>query len=847
MSATFEKHLEYRDYNKVVVTLITQDDKGSPLEFVISNANTKGISLVTDPRVVSRANLVSLNIEPPAFDSGDPNNCGAKGSITIVDYKDDVFNILINHFINFLIYNKKLTAGDDLSKATAFTKDDQIKNSELLPKIKIEINCYIGPKKTYEGHILDWSTQFVGTTPNIQLNWSVVVPTDPPSKVEEPKHGIDAPAEYIEDLKNIYYKDQDYKPKHINILGKPDAWDQLVVTKPADESGAQQSSSGNCLVDALYYICANSVAKTSDGDKPVIGYLSDNCEDFNIVIKDPKNESNNQQSNNISNSVIFVQNGKWAAYSSYQGKTVIPMTSFSFDTSFNKLAIQFSIIENPNGNKTTVNGNQSTTGSEQDGKSDTSQTQAQVQSLSKDNGQGAINIKFDCYNIMALDQYNLASSIEYLVFNELGVKHVTSGRAIVTKVSYELQGAVVKASVEATQVFNSVIPSINDDNSTKNTIGNLQTQDKSLPLPNVATGNSSNPDNPPVKSGDQQKSSKNMNLVEYLCTEDEDPIPLNVDKTNQCLQSGLFDTHVITFLHKYGDLTGTSKLLDADFIQTLMDDGNFGLLALLIGAGNYGIKNYEAYTTGDHAWASIDDAVNKYNELNKTKFCASSGGKNPYDYKTGGLGMPHWDAENLKDIYTRLGFDENISDSDRKHFESLLLDIPKKNSEKYTGKITGWQTGKLKLYYKKTGLDLGITRCFPVFSGTVYMRRFDNGLKQDTKWLDWAKQILYYQGESGNDRYYQLYLFQRWIDKFWLPAIKGLSNAKAESGHTICLQDAIRISRAGSSATGLMSQMYGKNVKHQYEIYYGGKDRYDRQKAFCRRIADIIGYELSDD
>ena len=152
MSATFEKHLEYRDYNKVVVTLITQDDKGSPLEFVISNANTKGISLVTDSRVVSRANLVSLNIEPPAFDSGDPNNCGAKGSITIVDYKDDVFNILINHFINFLQRNGKLN-GNDLSKTTAFTEGDKVKNSELLPKIKIEINCYIGPKKTYEGHI----------------------------------------------------------------------------------------------------------------------------------------------------------------------------------------------------------------------------------------------------------------------------------------------------------------------------------------------------------------------------------------------------------------------------------------------------------------------------------------------------------------------------------------------------------------------------------------------------------------------------------------------------------------------------------------------------------------------
>lgn len=838
MSAIFETHEEFREYNKVVVTLITKNKDGD-LKTVISNANKKGISLFKDD-AVSNANLVSLTIEPPAFDSGDPSNCGAKGTITLVDYKDHIFNVLTNHFINFLSGAVPgVSDGSDLTHASV-PQNKPIENSKLLPGVIIEISCYIGPTKTYIGHILDWSTQFVGTTPNIQLNWSVILPSDidPNNTENDPILGTNA-LDYYNSVRTKYDKENKANPKKIIVNGLPGENNLSLLQIPVDVVQPVSNSCGNKIVDALQLLC--SVA-TIDG-KPIAGYLSDDCETYTVVIKDPYSNTPTNETKSISNSVIYIQNGKYPAYSHYNDKLVIPMASFSFDTSFNKLALQYSITTNPNGNKLVVNGNPSTDANVGNG-DDTSgtQTQTQLQSQAKDAGEGAITIKFDCFNTMAFDQYNLSSEINFIVFNEHGKKHATSGKAIVTKVSYDLQDAVVKASVEATQVFNSIV-----GNQVSGSSKNTNETKFTLPQTPVATGNSSNPDNPPAKSGDQQKSSKNMNLVEYLCTEDEDPIPLNVDKTDQCLQSGDFDLHVITFLHQYGDLTGTSKLLDASFIQLLMDAGNFGLLTLLIGVGNYGIKNYEAYTTGDHAWASIDDAVNKYNGLNKTKFCASSGGKNPYDYKTGGLGMPHWDAENLKDIYTRLGFDENISDSDRKHFESLLLDIPKKNSEKYTGKITGWQTGKLKLYYKKTGLDLGITRKFPVFSGTVYMRRFDNGLKQDAKWLDWAKQILYYQGESGNDRYYQLYLFQRWIDKFWLPAIKGLSNAKADASHTICLQDAIRISCVNEmEPTGLMNQMYGKNVPHQYDIYYGGEDRYDRQKAFCRRLCDIVGYELSN-
>ena len=829
MAQLFNTHTEYREYNKVVVTLITE---GKSKETVISNVNKKGISLLNSDTTCN-ANLVSLTIEPPAFDSGDASNCGAKGTVTLVDYKDEVFNTLANHFVNFL----GLPPGSDLSKASEYINENTpIKNADLLPGIKIEIYCYVGNPKIYFGHILDWSTQFVGTTPNINLNWSVILPSDIDPNAEDqidPDFSTDKPIQtYYNDVKEKFYKNSECKPKYIIVNGVQysasanDQFSSLTIPAGADVSQIQPQSCGNKLVDALQKIC--SVATIDD--KPVAGFLSDDGDTYTIVIKEPRSNEQTEETKTTSNSVIFIQNGKYPAYSNYtDGRLVIPMTSFSFDTSFNKLALQYSITTNPNGNKCIANGESSTDAGSGD------QVRTQLQSQAKDAGEGAITIKFDCYNIMAFDQYNLSSEINFLVFNEFGKKHITSGRAIVTKVSYDLSGAVIKASVEATQVFNSIVGKKPSESGG----GDMQF---TVPPKPVAPGNGSNPSNPsPKKSGNPTKPSKNPDLVAYLRTEDEDPIPLSVDKTSDCVINGTFKKHVDEFLNKYGDLTGTSKLLDGVFVQKLIDEGNFGLLTLLIGAGNYGIKNYNDFLTGDDAWATIKDPVNLYKGLD-TKFCASNTGKNPYDHKTGGLGMPHWDAENLKDIYTTHGFDPNISDDDKKHFESLLIaehPDPEKAKKEYTGKISKWEI-------RKCILDKTITRCFPVFSGKVYIRRFDKGLKQDAKWLEWARKILYYRGEDDNNRVYQYDLFNRWIIKFWNPTIAKLKTSKAESGHTICLQDAIRISRAGRSATGLINDMIGRNVSWQYDIYYGGEDRYDRQKAFCRRLCDIVGYELSD-
>lgn len=303
-----------------------------------------------------------------------------------------------------------------------------------------------------------------------------------------------------------------------------------------------------------------------------------------------------------------------------------------------------------------------------------------------------------------------------------------------------------------------------------------------------------------------------IDIKAYLCSEDSSPVQLDLDKTKDCINDGTFFDHVDKFIREYGNLSGRSRLIDYSFIKEIIDAGNFGLLTLIIAVANYGIKNVP------DTWGL--DAVSLYK--NYKPYRASDEGKKPYDYKKGGLGIAHWDSGNLDDIYTTVGFPVSV---DRAHFEGLLCT---------SGNITSWKQITFE----------GIKRLSPVFSKSSTMRLFDNGLKQDSQWEDWTHDILYYVDEYGKP-IYQHYLFKLWMDKFWFRAVNILKEKESTDAHIICLQDAVRISRAGSSMTSLISKLCGKTVREQYELYKGDTDRYVRQKAFCRRCADIIKWETA--
>lgn len=309
-----------------------------------------------------------------------------------------------------------------------------------------------------------------------------------------------------------------------------------------------------------------------------------------------------------------------------------------------------------------------------------------------------------------------------------------------------------------------------------------------------------------------------MNYKQYLCSEDSKVTSLSKDRTEQLLNSGEFDIAVDEFLKLYGSATGSNRYLDYSFVNNLIATGNYGLLTLLIAVANYGIKDPSPSWTFDAV--NLDPGYK-----NKRPFCASSIGKAPFDYTKGGLGIAHWDSGNYDEIYSTIGFDpsEVATEAQRDHFKSLLV---RDNS------ISGWKD----ITYR------GIPRKAPIFSKKhPEMRLFDKGLKQDSAWLSWAKKVVYYRDSDGHF-IYQYYLFRLWLQKFWFPTVNNLRKKQSTANHAIGLQDAARIARAGNSATGLISTSCGKSVARQYEIYYNDKERYMRQKAFCRRCADIIGY-----
>lgn len=747
---------EYKDYNKVTVTF---------LNYTVSNINTKG---PLPGRNIDGVQLQSLSIKGTSLDN--PKEIGATGTLTLLDYKHTLFNILSNNL-------------DKVMK-----KDEK---SKLFADITIEVFCYSG-KTTYNGHLLKWSLSYNGGASVITVEWSVVAPDTVATK---PINGsFDTPEALIEagqkasngnNMKFVYAEDGVlYENSDISGRIKFDSSFYYDPTKLL--------TSGNSLVDVYRAIATNST--TSSGD-PL--YYTVEGDTFYVYSSNPKNSTGASSVAKTCDGLVFVQNGKWPAYyKRSDGKVVIPIADFNANIDSSKMTLMGNTRGSLNGTQVVHNNQVST----QVGAQFTSVQAANAADGSNNND--PVTLKLDCYNIMSFDVNNKNQPISLEVYDEYGILiPAFSVNSMVRSVEYDLSGAVVRASLECTNIFNL------DETSTTSTDASTQSQDDNF-----------TPADQPSQSNPDGLNASDLDYKKYLCSEDSKVTPLSKDRTVDLMNSGEFDTDVDEFLKRYGSLTGAHRYLDISFVNSIISHGNYGLLTLLISVANYGI------TGAPSNWSL--DAVNLDPDYKKRRpFCASNTGKAPFDYTKGGLGIAHWDSGNLDDIYTTVGFDpsEVASDSQRKHFQSLLV---KDNS------ITGWKN----ITYK------GIPRVAPIFSKKKpSIRVFDKGLKQDDAWLSWAKKVVYYRDSNGRF-VYQYYLFRLWVQKFWIPTVNTLRKKQSSSSHIIGLQDATRIARAGNSATGLINKSCGKNVARQYEIYYNDKERYMRQKAFCRRCADIIGY-----
>ena len=782
---------QFLTYNPCTVTI-----NGT---YTITNIQTKGL-----PSDECRAHIESISIKSAATNADNPDDWGASGTVTVVDYKNAVFNALRGKLVQYLGSNPK--------------------DNNFLSTLTIHIDCFTGSRDWF-GWITGWSYEFVGTTPSLQLTWTAIPPTGVVNTGNIGNNGeYTKPADLLSDIQKAHPVVSGDVPV-VDISGKDLTSKLEFKSEKVNYDTSSMPACSSPLVSGYDFVTQSC---TVDGKPLSHGEIvPDENGNVKYVVQYAEVENNTESTpaGKVVSGLIFVQNGSYTYYKAREdGKCVIPMTSFNFSTDMTKMVLQSRILNTPNGN---IVQNASNGESHQEVTGSNSQAGQTTQAAT---GASGVVVTFECYNVLTFSMNNINEQIQYEVYDEFGKEHPVTGSGTVTEVSYSLQGGVVKANVTAAEYYNKA-ETTSSGSSNVPSSGSISTNSVAANVIRNISGLSS------VRVTDLTDAIANSDEEGWLRCEDNMSLPLYLDRTKQSVQSGDYIAYVTEFFDRgYGDLSGSDRLLDWDYISNLISSHNIALLTLLLAVANYGIKDVPS---------DIEDYALKFNQYKgKKPFFASGIGKKPFDYETGGLGIPHWDSGNYGEIYSTVGFSPDVKND--QNFKSLLTVIKNpptianpdsvkqgKAAKYYTGKVIDW----------KEGTYCGQSRVFPVTNGEkCYWTKFDEGLKQNKIWRDWANNILHFKNESG--MIYQAYLFNLWIKKFWDPTINKLSSVSSEQGHSIGLQDAVRISRMGNSASGLISKSSGKNVSDQLddylEHYKNSIDHAVRQWIYCRRTASLL-------
>lgn len=418
---------QYRDYNEIAVTLFKE-------KYIVSNIHKQyGKN--------DNAHLQSLSVEVPSFETKDAASTGYKGSLSIVDYR----NVLFTKFVTFQTENK---------------------GKQIQIPIEIEIKCFTGNKSFY-GVVDEWQLTFTGSVPSIEIQWKAF-PMFPSSAdldgtYTNPSGFIDAAVQLLKSPET----DSPKKCVYIDPSGsahESGEFDSLFKFQYPENIGyvvfraASISASNGTIYAALKFFVENARLASDESAALTYNY---NVKDSAFEIRQVAPEANQptDKGDNPIKELAFILNGSKPAYSKDEtGKYIIPMTAFSFNSNHKDAILQYSINSNMNGSTIAKDGAGATSSN-----APTEVLESTVSSDTKSVDAGKTEISFDCYNVMAFCNNDVNAKIYFRLFTEFGEEHpITAGNennryATVTSVSYDLSGAVVRASVKATQVYNTKV------------------------------------------------------------------------------------------------------------------------------------------------------------------------------------------------------------------------------------------------------------------------------------------------------------------------------------------------------------------------------------------------------
>lgn len=776
---------QYLTYNPATVTI---NDS-----YVVTNIQTRGL-----PEKYCGAHLESIEISSGAVGQDNPDALGTSGSVSLVDFRESVFDTLRGKLTDFLA-----------------NKD---KPNEYLSTISIKICTFTGEKEWF-GHITNWQLDFVGTTPTLKLEWTSILPSNKDFENSPDKQEFRSPDAFLDAVKKCNFNPTiDFEVPAGKTLKFKDGKQSIKVDL------SKLTSCGNRQVDMYNYLLRECVA---DSGEQVAGQYDDKTKKFTVKFKGDNDVVSNTEEGRVTDGIAFVQNGSYPYYKSSKTKAgerlVIPMTSFSYSASMSNLVLETRISNNPNGmTLTPVAGNAAS----REVQPNAPATDGTASNAANSEASG-IKVSFDCYNTLTFSMNTPSQPVYYEVYNEFGDFHIVSGKGTVEQCSFSLgKEGVVKVHVEATEVYGSDEPVNEGGQGSVENPGATETVE-------TATAGFDFSDEEADTSMYESTQSTNLTYEEYLAEEDDFAIPLSADKTSSVLGTSEFNSTITNFLDQYGQKTGSDRLIKESHLNKWVENKYYGLVALVLARSHYGIA-LDSNLIGD-----LEDPVTRDPAFTSAKpFFADPTNHSPFELDNG-FGITQFDGQYFADVYTTFGFpyrfgvesDPTLANKTGQELQKLIVASPKKAKLKaeYPGKFVKWTTRK---YH-------GQDREFPVFQPKTYMHPFDKELTSNTSWMSWANNILYLN--DGDNYTCQTELITKWMEKIWIPVVKKLRTTVPRKDHAYSIQDAIRISRAVAFDPNLLDYMCGANVAEQYLLYEGDGSikNTNLQKAFCKRACHI--------